>query len=76
MKQAIDAYGAPPFPVPAGITTAVIDTTNGKLANRYCPLVARENFLAGTEPPPCDEHGGVADQLTDWWRRFTDWLGR
>jgi penicillin-binding protein 1B len=76
MKQAIDAYGAPPFPVPAGITTAVIDTTNGKLANRYCPLVARESFLAGTEPPPCDEHGGVVDQITDWWQRFRDWLGR
>ena len=74
MRQALDAYPASPFPVPPGITFADIDTTNGKLANRYCPAVARETFLAGTEPPVCTDHGGPVDQVVDWWRRFRNWI--
>src|SRR5262249_56324805 len=76
MRQAIDAYPAPAFTVPTGVTVTSIDTTNGRLANQYCPLTAREVFLQGTEPPLCEEHGGVADQVLDWWRRFRDWLRR
>ncbi len=76
MKQALDLYPPPAFSVPAGISVADIDTTNGKLATRFCPLVARETFLTGTEPAPCDEHGGVTDQITDWWKRFRDWIQR
>jgi hypothetical protein len=63
--------------VPAGITVADIDPTNGRLATRYCPVTAKETFLAGTVPPVCDEHqGAVTDQVLDWWRRFRDWFGR
>jgi penicillin-binding protein 1B len=76
MRQANELYPAPPFPVPAGIVFADIDVTNGKLANRYCPVIARETFLAGTQPEPCDQHGGLEDHLTDWWRRFRNWFGR
>ena len=36
MKQALDAYPAPAFTVPAGITTANIDTSNGRLAGESC----------------------------------------
>jgi penicillin-binding protein 1B len=76
MKQALDAYPPSAFPVPAGIVSADIDVSNGKLANRYCPVVKREVFLAGTEPPPCSDHGGAVDQVLDWWRRFKGWFGR
>jgi len=74
MKQATAAYGTRPFVVPEGITVAQIDTTNGRLANRSCPTVKPETFLSGSEPPPCTDHGGVGDQLFDWWRRFRDWF--
>jgi penicillin-binding protein 1B len=76
MRQALAAYPAPAFDVPAGISIADIDATNGKLATRFCPIVVRETFLEGTEPPPCDEHGGVDDRVRDWWLRFRDWLRR
>jgi penicillin-binding protein 1B len=76
MKQALEAYPSSPFAIPDGVTEANIDATNGKLANRFCPIVAREVFLAGTEPEVCTEHGGVTDQVGDWWRRFRDWLRR
>ena len=59
-----------------GITFAEIDTTNGLIANRFCPAVARETFLAGTEPGPCNEHGGLTDQVTDWWNRLKGWFRR
>jgi hypothetical protein len=36
--------------------------------------VVRETFLAGTEPPPCDEHRGVVDHVVGGWNRLTDWL--
>jgi penicillin-binding protein 1B len=77
MKQALELYPTvTAFAVPAGITFADIDVTNGKLANRYCPAVARETFLSGTEPAPCEQHGGLGDHVSDWWRRFRQWLGR
>jgi penicillin-binding protein 1B len=76
MRQAMDAYPPPPFETPAGITIAQIDPTNGRLAGRFCPLVVAETFLTGTEPPLCEEHGGIADQVGEWWRRFRGWIGR
>jgi penicillin-binding protein 1B len=76
MRQALDAYPQPGFTVPSGITFAGIDLTNGQLANRFCPAVGRETFLAGTEPPPCQEHGGAGDQILDWWKRLRDWWRR
>jgi penicillin-binding protein 1B len=76
MRQAAEAYqpsGA--FAVPAGVSSVAIDATNGKSANHWCPVVTRETFLTGTEPPPCDEHG-VAKSIEGWWRRFREWLDR
>jgi penicillin-binding protein 1B len=76
MQQALDAYPQPAFTVPGGVAFADIDVTNGYLANRFCPTVARETFLAGTEPAPCQEHGGVSDQILDWWKRLREWWRR
>lgn len=76
MRQATDAYPPVDFVVPEGITVATIDLTNGRLATPFCPVVGREVFLTGTEPPLCEEHAGLSEQLTDWWRRLRDWLGR
>jgi len=55
---------------------AAIDAANGKLANRFCPVVASETFLAGSEPPPCDEHGRAGERIFDWLRRLRDWFVR
>jgi penicillin-binding protein 1B len=77
MKHALELH--PPvasFAVPEGITFADVDTTNGRLATRFCPAIARETFIAGTEPTPCQEHGGLGDQVSEWWKRFREWLGR
>jgi len=74
MKQALDAYPAPAFTVPAGITTANIDTSNGRLAGESCPHTAREIFLAGTEPEPCTEHSGITYRVESWWNRVRDWF--
>jgi penicillin-binding protein 1B len=76
MRQAMDTYPQPDFTVPGGITFADVDAANGQLATRFCPVVARETFLAGTEPSPCQEHGGMGDQLNDWWRRLREWWRR
>ena len=76
MREALAAYPQPAFVVPSGISFASIDLTNGRLANDACPVTARETFLAGTEPPPCQEHGGFGNQLYDWWRRLRDWWKR
>jgi penicillin-binding protein 1B len=80
MKQAIDAYPAPAFEIPDGISSIEIDITNGMAANRFCPAVAREVFLAGTEPPPCNEHHSplerAVDGTRDAWRRLRDWFRR
>jgi penicillin-binding protein 1B len=76
MKQAFDAYPQSDFEVPVGISFADIDVTNGKRAARACPVVAREAFLAGTEPPLCDEHRGVIDHVVNGWNRLTEWFRR
>lgn len=76
MKQVATAYGTSQFTVPAGITVAQIDPTNGKLATRFCPTSTQEVFLTGTEPPACTDHAAIPDVITDWWRRFRDWLRR
>ena len=76
MKPALDLYPGTPFTPPPGIVFADVDRTNGKLANRFCPMSVRETFLAGTEPEPCTDHGGVGDKVLDWWSRFRDWLRR
>jgi penicillin-binding protein 1B len=76
MRQALEAYPAPRFAAPAGVSLVNIDVTNGKVANRFCPVVARETFLSGTEPPPCDEHGALPHPIRGWWRRLHDWLSR
>ncbi|HXJ81017.1 MAG TPA: PBP1A family penicillin-binding protein [Candidatus Methylomirabilis sp.] len=74
MRQAREAYPPPPFDMPAGVTLADIDLTNGLRANSFCPLVAREAFLAGTEPGPCHEHGLVPERVVEWWHRLFGWL--
>ena len=77
MKQALDLYpSVSAFAVPDGIAFASVDVTNGRLATRYCPAVSREIFIAGTEPPPCEEHGGLGDRIGEWWKRFREWMGR
>ena len=77
MKQASELYPVvASFQVPTGVVFADIDVTNGRVATRFCPAVARETFIAGTEPPPCQEHGGLGDQVGEWWKRFREWLGR
>jgi penicillin-binding protein 1B len=76
MRQAHEAYPAPDFVAPEGVSFADIDSTNGKRANGSCPLVVREVFLAGTEPPPCDEHDEAPRHLEDWWQRLRDWFQR
>jgi penicillin-binding protein 1B len=76
MKQALDAYPAAAFTVPAGITTASIDTSNGRLAGESCPHTAREIFLTGTEPEACTEHSGITYRVESWWNRVRDWFKR
>ena len=76
MRQAIETAPPAAFDVPSGITFAQIDVTNGLIANRFCPVVARETFLVGTEPAACGEHGGLTDQITDWWNRLRGWFSR
>ena len=75
MKQALEAYPSPAFAVPPGVTVAEIDASNGKLANRFCPVVDREVFLEGTEPEVCNEHR-VMDGLTNWLKRLLHWFRR
>jgi membrane carboxypeptidase/penicillin-binding protein len=76
MKQALETYPQPDVAVPPGIVFVDIDATNGKRAGFSCPVVAREAFLAGTEPAACDEHRGVADHVVERWNRLTDWFRR
>jgi penicillin-binding protein 1B len=76
MRQALDAYPSTTFTPPPGIVFADVDPTNGRLANKFCPVTARETFLTGTEPQPCTEHGGTGEQFLDWWRRLRDWMRR
>jgi penicillin-binding protein 1B len=74
MRQALDVYPGGAFPEPAGGIDAKIDAGNGRRATAYCPVVVTEVFLAGTEPPPCEEHGGVTEQIGRWWDRVWDWF--
>jgi penicillin-binding protein 1B len=74
MRQALEIYPAGEFTEPAGITRVKVDLTNGRRATLFCPLVATEVFLAGTEPPPCEEHGGVTEQIGRWWDKVWDWF--
>ena len=74
MRQALDVYPGGAFTEPAGITSAKVDVTNGRRATLFCPLVTTEVFLAGTEPSPCEEHGGVPEQIGRWWDRVRDWF--
>jgi membrane carboxypeptidase/penicillin-binding protein len=76
MRPALEAYAAQGFTVPSGVLFADIDLDNGRLANRFCPRVGKEVFVAGTEPPPCQDHGGMVDRVHDLWNRFRDWLRR
>jgi len=76
MKLALEAYPPSSFAVPAGVTVVNIDATNGRGANLFCPVVISEAFLAGTEPAPCEEHGGVPTPILNLWRRFSDRLRR
>jgi penicillin-binding protein 1B len=76
MRQTLAAYPVAVFAPPPGVTVLTIDATNGRAATRWCPVTAQEVFLTGTEPPPCQEHGWVGDQVIDWWRRFRDWFRR
>jgi penicillin-binding protein 1B len=74
MRQAQLAYGSRSFTVPEGVSFVDIDVTNGKRANGYCRLVAREVFLTGTEPGLCEEHGGFTQRVVEWWERLYGWL--
>jgi len=76
MRQALAAYPAPSFVAPDGVTLIDIDSTNGKRANEYCPLVTREVFLAGTEPGACPEHARPESPIEGWWRAFRSWFER
>jgi membrane carboxypeptidase/penicillin-binding protein len=74
MRQALEIYPGAGFPEPSGITRVKVDVTTGRRATVFCPLVASEVFLAGTEPPPCEEHGGVVEQIERWWDKVWDWF--
>ena len=76
MRPALDSVAPRTFSVPAGVSFVEIDLTNGKTANRFCPRTGKEVFLAGTEPEPCREHGGLGDRVEEWWSRFRGWLRR
>jgi len=76
MRQALDIYPGGAFPEPAGITHAKVDVTTGRRATAFCPLVTTEVFLAGTEPSPCEEHGGITEQVERWWDKFRGWFRR
>jgi membrane carboxypeptidase/penicillin-binding protein len=74
MQQATQTYPQGEFPAPPGIVFVDIDAGNGKRAVAACPVVVRETFLSGTEPPPCDEHRGVVDHVISGWNRLRDWI--
>jgi penicillin-binding protein 1B len=77
MRQALDIYPGGAFSEPAGVTHAKVDVTTGRRATAFCPLVATEVFLAGTEPPACEEHGGsITEQVERWWDKVRGWFGK
>ncbi|MBI4010977.1 MAG: PBP1A family penicillin-binding protein [Candidatus Rokubacteria bacterium] len=76
MRTAMAVLPSDGFIVPATVTFREVDPTNGKLATRFCPVVFREAFLAGTEPrETCPDHG-AGDLVDSLFRRFFDWFGR
>ena len=46
------------FEKPSGVTTAIICSQSGKVANTGCPSTYKEYFLRGTVPEKCTEHSG------------------
>jgi penicillin-binding protein 1B len=76
MRPAMETMASRGFTVPAGVTFAEVDLTNGRLANRFCPRTAKEVFVTGTQPEECREHGGIGDRVEEMWKRFRDWLNR
>ncbi|MGH7414051.1 MAG: PBP1A family penicillin-binding protein [Candidatus Rokuibacteriota bacterium] len=76
MREALEVYPGGAFSEPTGITHAKVDVTTGQRATAFCPLVATEVFLAGTEPPSCEAHGGVTEQMGRWWDKVWNWLGK
>jgi membrane carboxypeptidase/penicillin-binding protein len=76
MRTAMTVVPSSEFTVPTAVLFRDVDPTNGKLANRYCPVVFREAFLSGTEPREvCPDHG--PGQLFDsLFQRFLDLFGR
>ncbi|HYB71200.1 MAG TPA: PBP1A family penicillin-binding protein [Candidatus Bathyarchaeia archaeon] len=77
MRGALDVYPGGEFQEPPGVTHVKIDVTTGKAATAFCPLVVTEVFLAGTEPPPCDQHGGaLPEQIGRWWDKVWNWFRR
>ena len=76
MRPALEAYAPQGFTVPSGVLFSDIDLETGKLANRFCRRIGKEVFVAGTEPEPCQEHGGFGDRVQEWWHRFRDWFRR
>jgi penicillin-binding protein 1B len=55
------------FPEPPGIVHADVDPETGQAAGDGCPERVPEIFIAGTEPPLCEEHQGG---FRRWWRRL------
>jgi penicillin-binding protein 1B len=76
MRPAVESYAPQGFTVPSGVLFSDIDLDNGRLANRFCRRIGKEVFVAGTEPEPCEEHGGLGDRVQEWWHRFRDWMRR
>jgi membrane carboxypeptidase/penicillin-binding protein len=76
MRQALEVYPGGSFAEPAGITRAKVDVTTGQRATMFCPIVATEVFLAGTEPASCELHGSgiIPEQIGRWWDRVRDWF--
>jgi penicillin-binding protein 1B len=77
MRGALAIYPGGEFPEPAGISRVKVDVTTGLRATASCSptVVVTEVFLAGTEPPPCEEQG-VVEQVGRWWDRIWDWIRR
>jgi membrane carboxypeptidase/penicillin-binding protein len=76
MRQALEVYPGGAFSEPAGIARAKVDVTTGQRATMFCPIVVTEVFLAGTEPPTCEAHGGLPEQIGRFWDRVWDWFRR
>lgn len=54
------------FTVPAGVTFAMVDSTNGLLATKYCPKTKGEVFLEGNAPIEyCTVHTEQSQEQVD-----------